>query len=172
MPNYRKFDSNIPQDIIRKQAKINTKPNTYLLDLKNLIKAKMKLNEDFILCGIYFLIKNHNIVYVGSSSHLFTRIKSHITENKKDFDSFSYVVCEEQDRLLLESKYILKYLPKYNESIPCSHENINYILIPFANNTKKKNIDININISIKSLKDNLYISIEDIKNQVINKLTN
>jgi hypothetical protein len=79
------------------------------------------LDEDAILllagirkkrCGIYFLIKNDEIVYVGQSVNIHNRIATH--ENVKDFDRFTYVECEQRDLSRIEAMYIDMYKPKYN----------------------------------------------------------
>ena len=63
-------------------------------------------------CGIYFLIKNDAIVYVGQSTNIFNRVGDH--EGVKDFDRFTYVECEKNDLTILETKYINNFKPKYN----------------------------------------------------------
>lgn len=64
--------------------------------------------------GIYFLICNHEIVYVGQSVCVYTRVGVHKREGKIAFDAMAYVACKQEDLDLLESLYILRYLPKHN----------------------------------------------------------
>lgn len=79
------------------------------------------LNEDeiFLLagirrqkCGVYFLLKGDQIVYVGQSININERIRTH--EKIKDFDKFTYVGCEKENLNEIEAKYILKFKPIYN----------------------------------------------------------
>lgn len=63
---------------------------------------------------IYFLIKDNEVVYVGQSSLGICRPFQHTT---KDFDSVSILKCKNEELDYLESRFILKYKPKYNHSI-------------------------------------------------------
>lgn len=83
------------------------------------------------LVGIYFLIQDKKIVYVGKSRDIKERIAEHTKPHSdKKFDSFSYIelpeefldynrvydINEKENIALnnLEGLYILKYKPKYN----------------------------------------------------------
>jgi hypothetical protein len=79
------------------------------------------LNEDEILLlagirrkrvGVYFLIKNETVVYVGQSTNIFQRVGDH--ESKKDFDTFTYIECAKEDLNIMETKYIVKFKPPLN----------------------------------------------------------
>ena len=63
------------------------------------------------IIGVYFLIKNNKVVYVGQSTNIMRRIPEH---SEKVFDNFFYI---EVPRLLLnrvEYDYIKHYTPCYN----------------------------------------------------------
>jgi hypothetical protein len=62
--------------------------------------------------GIYFLIKKNKIVYIGQSTNIFTRIMTH--SNDKNFDSYSYIPCDQSILDKLESLYIHVYQPELN----------------------------------------------------------
>ncbi|OLF36556.1 hypothetical protein BTW00_05585 [Psychrobacter sp. C 20.9] len=64
-------------------------------------------------CGVYFLVKNNEIVYIGQSINIASRITQH---RDKDFDSVSYVACHKDELDILESLYILAYQPALNGS--------------------------------------------------------
>jgi excinuclease UvrABC nuclease subunit len=70
--------------------------------------------------GIYFLIKDDKIVYVGKSVHIPARIRLHscpglkTINQKKDFDYYAYITCEEDKLDLYEQAYIKKFQPWYN----------------------------------------------------------
>lgn len=83
--------------------------------------AKRKL----CFCGIYFLINNHKIVYVGKTTFGFSRIVQHI--KNKEFDSFNYFECFEEELDCLETYYITKFKPKYNKATNENHFSLNYL---------------------------------------------
>jgi hypothetical protein len=63
--------------------------------------------------GVYFLIKDSRIVYVGQSKlTVFGRIGHH--QNDKDFDSVAWIQCEPEILDALESLYIHVFKPKLN----------------------------------------------------------
>ena len=61
--------------------------------------------------GIYFLIYNEKVVYVGQSKNVLNRISAH---KDKTFDSFSYLPCKEHEMDIIESLYIHLLQPKQN----------------------------------------------------------
>ena len=63
--------------------------------------------------GVYFLISNYNIVYVGQSVNIYGRLQDH---TDKQFDSFSFIPCEKNILDKLESLYIHVLQPKLNGS--------------------------------------------------------
>ena len=63
------------------------------------------------VCGVYFLIKDSEIVYIGQSINIASRITQH---RDKEFDSVSYVACHRSELDILESLYILAYKPPLN----------------------------------------------------------
>ena len=64
--------------------------------------------------GIYFLINDDEVVYVGQSSRISRRIPEHLT-SKKFNRIFLLIVSENIDKL--EMNYIHKFKPKYNKQI-------------------------------------------------------
>jgi hypothetical protein len=64
---------------------------------------------------IYALIKDQEIVYIGQSSNVMSRLGSHIQEKRKDFDSYAIVCKVSQNEVdEVERKYIDDLKPKYN----------------------------------------------------------
>jgi len=63
------------------------------------------------LCGVYFLIDGDEIVYVGQSTNIHSRIAQH---NDKKFDKFTFVECEQSALNMVESIFIHTYRPKLN----------------------------------------------------------
>ena len=80
----------------------------YLLD-------NLKKREDFeSLCGIYFLIKNKEVVYVGQTTNFHQRIGAH---NGKDYDSYCFVKVEKNKLDKAEIENIMLYKPIYNKQL-------------------------------------------------------
>ena len=65
-----------------------------------------------VTCGVYFLIKDERIVYVGKSSDVYKRIGQHV--KTKEFDRITVVECSETDVSRLEAMYIDKFKPILN----------------------------------------------------------
>ena len=71
--------------------------------------------------GIYFLLNDDEIVYVGISEDVYTRIAKHRKEGKKKFNRVTvFQVEDEKLRSDLEVEYIVHLAPKYNKNIPRS----------------------------------------------------
>jgi hypothetical protein len=68
---------------------------------------------------VYCLINKNKIVYIGRSTNVINRIKQHISENVKIFDSWNIVKklpygISADELLDYESYYIKLFTPKYN----------------------------------------------------------
>lgn len=63
--------------------------------------------------GIYFLIKDAEVEYVGQSVDILHRISRHRREGK-DFDSFAYFLCEREKLDEMEALYITAFMPWMN----------------------------------------------------------
>ena len=66
--------------------------------------------------GIYFLLLDGVVVYVGKSGSVHQRIMSHVFIHKyKPFNEYRVLEVEHEDQLnKMESNFIKKYLPEYN----------------------------------------------------------
>lgn len=91
-----------------RQARIGSEK---IVSAEEVIRASMRY-EPF--CGIYFLIRDYEIVYVGQSINIFARMADH--RRSKSFDSFAYLkCCADKDVLdFLESTYIHIFKPRLN----------------------------------------------------------
>jgi len=67
-------------------------------------------------CFVYFLILNHEIVYVGQSRSLLARIGRHAAEGKL-FDSVCYVRVLASELDTAEQAYIRHFKPMYNQTL-------------------------------------------------------
>ena len=81
------------------------------------------LSEQFIasqsvpfieVVGVYFLVKDEKIVYIGQSTNIFKRLYEHKKDKTKVWDSYSYIECSAGELDIVESLYIFKYEPIYN----------------------------------------------------------
>lgn len=64
------------------------------------------------VCGVYFLVRDNRITYVGQSRNCLMRIASHM--KKKQFDGYSILVCKPDQLDKLESYYITTLDPEDN----------------------------------------------------------
>jgi len=62
--------------------------------------------------GIYFLIRNSKVVYVGQSRDIDRRIASHKLD--KIFTSYRYILCDEDRLLHYEKRLIRLFRPELN----------------------------------------------------------
>ena len=71
-------------------------------------------------CGVYFLICDDEIVYVGKSVNIKSRLDQHSMDEhrNKNFNKYYVVLCDPKEVNSLEAYYILKFRPKYNIAIP------------------------------------------------------
>lgn len=103
-----------------------------MIKAKDVLKGRMK-NMVVIpnSIGIYFLIKDGVIVYIGQSKKVFSRIESHKDDSKKEFDSACYFECKEEELDTFEKVLIQAFWPKYNTTY-------NPAYIPFQYRKPKK----------------------------------
>jgi hypothetical protein len=99
----------------------------YRLTLEQILERATPANFEKIR-GIYFLLENDELVYIGQSTNIMARISHHIADPDKSFNQHTIMpVVPEVSLNDLEAILILKYKPKYNTSIPvnaffCSKE--------------------------------------------------
>lgn len=63
-------------------------------------------------CGIYFLIKESRIVYIGQSNNVYRRLGDH--KKEKEFTSFKFIQCDAEWLDWVEIYYIHKFKPDLN----------------------------------------------------------
>lgn len=119
--------------------------------LEELSKNKQDNDRVNVNYYLYALYKSGEVIYIGQTRSLLSRIGSHA--NTKDFDEYSYVKCYDQDDLTMkEDAMIIALEPKYNLRI-----GKNYVgLVAFKNKINafvdKESDDV---ISTDRLKDKL-----------------
>ncbi len=87
----------------------------------------MKYNEPFEviqldplpdpIIGVYFLIRDDQVVYVGQSRNVEARIEHHRAGDKV-FNAYALMEVSECDLTVTEAGMILAYQPLYNATIP------------------------------------------------------
>lgn len=81
-----------------------------LLEHNEIISKSYEIGRNKI--GVYFLINENKIVYVGKTIKGLTRAYSHL--DNKIFDRIYFLPCLEEELNILEANYIVKYAPLYN----------------------------------------------------------
>jgi hypothetical protein len=82
--------------------------NKSLLSFEDIVKAALPWKR---ACGIYFLVQDTEVIYVGQSVNIYSRISQHMD---KRFDRYAFVPCEAELLDKLESLYIHTLRPKLN----------------------------------------------------------
>lgn len=89
-------------------------------ELANKVTSKSLISADAIVAaakpwqsftGVYFLVADKEIVYVGQSVNVYARISAH---SDKKFDSFTVIPCPKAHLNVLESLYIHLFNPPLN----------------------------------------------------------
>lgn len=65
------------------------------------------------ITGVYFLIAEGRVVYVGQAVCVFSRVAQH-AKTKGSFDSVSFIECDACDLDVIESYWIHKLQPAWN----------------------------------------------------------
>lgn len=86
---------------------------TGFLDIEDIVETASKYKP---VIGIYFLILDKEVVYIGQSININSRVASHF--GVYEFDSYSFIECPVSDLDLVESIYIQAYLPPLNGRTP------------------------------------------------------
>jgi hypothetical protein len=79
-----------------------------LLSEEHIVAASYSMSR---VSGVYFLIRDNRVVYVGQSVNVYSRLSQH---KDKTFDRFAYVPCPPEKLNRLESIYIHVLKPELN----------------------------------------------------------
>ena len=74
--------------------------------------------EDNRHAGVYFLMRDEVVTYVGQSINVMNRIQTHKNERAKYFNLYNYILCDVDQLDMLESLYIHKFHPEHNKTAP------------------------------------------------------
>ncbi len=119
-PNIKKFKDglqilNISKRLLKKLS---------VFDLCNI--CRYELIKQRSICGIYFLIRENEVVYVGQSICLYNRIKQH---TDKIFNDVYYQEEKKENLISTEDYYIEGLNPVYNKKkVSMKKENTNGLL--------------------------------------------
>lgn len=79
--------------------------------------SKIKSIKISTLRGVYFLYADDQLVYIGQSVNIPSRIRDHLRDGTKIFNAYkSIIIPIGQDLTDVEDFYIRKYNPKYNKA--------------------------------------------------------
>jgi hypothetical protein len=70
----------------------------------------------FVYPGVYFLLQGEEVIYVGQSADIPSRVLSH--RRTKDFDRYATMPIPRDWLSEVEAEYILHYQPELNRSLP------------------------------------------------------
>lgn len=130
------------------------------------------------VAGVYFLYnKDNELVYIGQSKNIYTRILEHKFENKKKFESFIHIKFDDTfTREIYEITFISIAKPKYNKLVV---DDINKWALNLPTSFKKDihNIsfyskeDKRVSLHAKKIFDEIFnyneMNFDDIKNEII-----
>jgi hypothetical protein len=68
--------------------------------------------------GVYFLFRQDELVYIGQSRDIVTRLILHKQKRQIVFDSFAVIETDPHSLESVEALYINQYRPKFNKYIP------------------------------------------------------
>lgn len=65
-------------------------------------------------CGVYFLLRGKTVVYVGQSLAFGGRLRTHLRDGSKSFDSFYFLSVPPELLDVVESYYVHQLQPEHN----------------------------------------------------------
>lgn len=77
------------------------------------------------MIGVYFLCKDKEVVYVGSSTNVYSRVPAH---TDKEYDRAYYIIVPELHLTAIESAFIALLNPKYNRGFSVRYDKKNAAL--------------------------------------------
>lgn len=85
-------------------------PHDLLIDEKTIRKSAVAVP----LAGVYILLKDQKIQYVGRSNTVLARIDAHVGMGVIEFDSYHYIPADGLQQEQLEKVLIGKFAPPFN----------------------------------------------------------
>jgi len=113
----RVFDTEIEAKTWASMTEIAIKscPDIHLLNSKYLTAIDIIKNSiDFTpVIGVYFLIHENIITYIGKSTHIRRRVIQHQNDGRV-FNAYSFILCGVDELDIIEKLYIRLFDPKEN----------------------------------------------------------
>lgn len=96
--------------------------------------------------GIYFLLQDNELVYIGQSNNCGRRIYDHLTENVKAFNRACYLPIDEADLSDIESALINVFRPKLNRQFGRDYDEVKlrslgFVPLFYGSNKAPPNVD-------------------------------
>ncbi len=110
--------------------------------------AGTKELKKYTLTGVYFLLLDNKVVYVGKAKNIYSRIHSHILHDRKLFNRVKYKEYDESELDAREYLCIQRFMPKYN----IVHNGARKII---SRNIKKASLNDNLSIKEYIARNNL-----------------
>ncbi|WP_431129688.1 hypothetical protein [Flagellimonas flava] len=74
----------------------------------------MSVKNKVVVSGVYFLIREKEIIYIGSGRDVHSRIRMHSKNRRMRFSHYTILEMSKKKRLLMEKQYIEKFRPLFN----------------------------------------------------------
>lgn len=86
------------------------------INKQSLLNAGDVINQaqPAIFGGVYFLVNQGVVAYVGRSTNIFYRISQHVERKRIAFNSYHVIAADGLEQERLEQVYIGKLKPEYN----------------------------------------------------------
>lgn len=111
---------------LKKIKKLISNTGYGMLTVMDILQRSIGI-DSIINCGVYFLIYQSEIVYVGQSVDITSRVRTHIGDPSKKFDRISFIKCDKKNLNNTERAYIKMLSPRYN----VQHNNMDGIFQSF-----------------------------------------
>ena len=83
--------------------------------LQSIVDSAAGLNGMSAVSGVYFLLRDDELVYIGQSVNVANRIAAHCGEGTKQFNRACFIPVDRTDLNLVESALIALFWPEHNK---------------------------------------------------------
>ena len=117
--NHFKFFTNAKGQILVPRAKADKRTQSTRYTTRKVINIESALTDAATFSanevGVYLLIDDQQVVYIGKTTNLFQRVAAHQTD--KQFDSIRFIRLHHGDLDIWERELIAQMTPKYNKLV-------------------------------------------------------
>jgi hypothetical protein len=112
----KKHAASLPFEFIESDVPVN-QDDADIWSFKNSEHLQRhSVGTPFVYPGVYFLLQGEEVIYVGQSTDIPSRVLSH--RRTKDFDRYATMPVPRDWLSEVEAEYILHYQPELNRSLP------------------------------------------------------